>query len=74
MVGPKSSAGISGGNGSWQGSSGTACSGREASSHTCSHGENLKILMLQQSSFLMGKPFALQLPGILVLNMHVYMQ
>ena len=35
MVGPKSTAGISGGNGSWQGSSGTACSGREASSHTC---------------------------------------
>lgn len=34
MAGPKSTACICGGNGSWQGSSGTASSGREASSHT----------------------------------------
>lgn len=68
MVGPKSTVGISGGNGSWQGSSGTACSGREASSHTCSYFLNIKMLMLLQSPLLMRKPFALQLAGILVMN------
>lgn len=60
MVGPRSTAGISGGNGSWHGSSGTACSGREASSHTCRYGLIINILMQLQSD---GEAFALQLSG-----------